>query len=215
MLEYLMEFSAHSFLRDLLVGGNSAVVETMRRILVLKSLFKQQLNILGLTNNGTFNQAFNNCKSHALKFFKKAHNYIRAKQSKGRDQESYISQLEARPFYGQMLQVVAPESIDSLYQFYIDKETDLQEIVENESLNDVVIQILRLIEHMVQFQDYFELFSKIDKRLFLDVIMTNFMMLDMHQSNFTDNPQEFCEEFYDLCYTQVDRRPDKAIRAFH
>lgn len=139
-----------------------------------------------------------------LDFFRKAHSYIKAKGgSRVANPDACITLLEARPFIAQLQQTIAPEAIESVYRFYIDKETDPQEIIENESLTESLIQILKLMQHMAEFQEYFGLFSKIARPFFLDVIMTNFIMLESHRANFIDNEQEFCEEFYDVCFTQV------------
>lgn len=144
------------------------------------------------------------CKSITVEFFRKAHVYIKAKGgSRATEPQACITMLEARPFFSQLQEQLAPQAIESVYRFYIDKETDPQEIIENEPLTEVVVQILKLMQHMTEFQDYFGLFSKVAKPFFLDVILTNFIMLESHRANFVENEQEFCEEFYDVCFTQV------------
>lgn len=172
--------------------------------MLLRSNFKRQPSILGLTSDENFNQAFNMCKSLTVEFFRKAHVYLKARAgSRASDPQFCITMLEARPFIAQLQEHLAPQAIESVYRFYIDKETDPQEIVENEPLTEVLIQILKLMHHMTEFQDYFGLFSKVAKPFFLDVILTNFIMLESHRANFVENEQEFCEEFYDVCFTQV------------
>jgi hypothetical protein len=197
----LTTYKCYSMTTHFLNRDTSTILDVVNKMFDF-SLTPGGNNILGVSRNEDLNEAFNRFKDNIVVLYIKILKYIVSGNTRGRDEGSKSDAPLNTKHLCTLLSKKSAILIESIYEVYKNPNVNLETIEEIDSLNEVLISSMKLLSKLANETEFYSIFDKVGKQLFIDIILVNLILLPREMDNFTQNEKEFCESFHDLCFEQ-------------